>query len=142
MPVTTVILEGHILDSHTLSKVLDFIVARGGCYEILDLAVGCRPEDLSRAKLFVVADEPERFAEIVHFLEIQGGVVARPEEARLLAAPVDGVLPDDFYSTTNLETFVTIDGEELRVQEKKGSDLFFVKNQRQKSPTRPFRQPC
>lgn len=116
MPVTTVVLEGHILDSHTLSKVLDFIVARGGCYEILDLAVGCRPEDLSRAKLFVVADEPARFDEIVRFLELQGGVAARPEDARLLAAPADGVLPDAFYSTTNLETFVTINGEELRVR--------------------------
>lgn len=115
MLVKSVVMEGHILDSHTLSKVLDDILARGGCYEILDLAVGCRPEDLSRAKMCVGAERQEILDEILRRIELQGGVVARPENARLLAAPADGVFPDDFYSTTNLETFVTVDGGEIPV---------------------------
>jgi lysine-ketoglutarate reductase/saccharopine dehydrogenase-like protein (TIGR00300 family) len=116
MLVKTVILEGHILDSHTLSKVLDFILARGGSYEILDLNVGCRPEDLSRATMCVGAEQPEILAEIIQRIELQGGVVAQPENVRLQAAPADGVFPEDFYSTTNLETFVTLDGEEIPVR--------------------------
>ncbi len=115
MLVKTVVLEGHILDSHTLSKVLDFVLERGGSYEILDLAVGCRPEDLSRATMCVGAERPEILDEILRHIELQGGVVARPENVRLLAAPADGVFPEDFYSTTNLETFVTVDFEEIPV---------------------------
>jgi len=116
MLVKTVVLEGHILDSHILSKVLDFILERGGCYEILDLAVGCLPEDLSRAKLFIGAESQASLDEILRHVELQGGVIAPPENARLLPAPADGVFPEDFYSTTNLKTFVTVEGEELTVR--------------------------
>ncbi|MEW6428198.1 MAG: TIGR00300 family protein [Thermodesulfobacteriota bacterium] len=116
MLVKTVVLEGHILDSHTLSKVLDFILDRGGRYEILDLMVGSRPEDMSRASMCVGADSKALLDEILHHIELQGGTVARQENVRLQPAPADGVFPEDFYSTTNLETFVSLDGEELAVE--------------------------
>ncbi len=116
MLVKNVILEGHILDSHTLSKVLDYILAQGGSYEILDLAVGCRPEDLTRATMSVGAERRDILEKILGQIELQGGVVARQENVRLQGAPGDGVLPEDFYSTTNLETFVTVDGQELAVE--------------------------
>ena len=32
-------------------------------------------------------------------------------DARFVAAPADGVLPDDFFSTTNLPTYVKLEGE-------------------------------
>ena len=115
MLVKTVILAGHILDSHTLSKVLDFILARGGSYEILDLEVGCRPEDLSRATMCIGSENPEALAEILREIEAQGGVIAKPENVRLSVAPADGVFPEDFYSTTNLETYVTLEDEEIPV---------------------------
>ncbi|MDH3293865.1 MAG: TIGR00300 family protein, partial [Acidimicrobiia bacterium] len=37
-------------------------------------------------------------------------------EATLVAADVDGVLPEDFHSTTNFPTFVLIDGESVEVE--------------------------
>lgn len=38
-----------------------------------------------------------------------------PEDVKLEAAPADGVFPEGFYSTTNLETFVRMDGRWVRV---------------------------
>ena len=37
--------------------------------------------------------------------------LARAPDARFVAAPTDGVLPDDFFSTTNLPTYVRVDGK-------------------------------
>lgn len=39
------------------------------------------------------------------------GILANAPTARFLAAPADGVLPDGFFSTTNLPTYVKVNGE-------------------------------
>ena len=36
---------------------------------------------------------------------------AQASNARFLSAPADGVLPDGFFSTTNLPTYVKLDGK-------------------------------
>ena len=48
-------------------------------------------------------------------LQVHGANPVDPGTAPTRPAPTDGVFPDDFYSTTNLDTFVRLDGEWLRV---------------------------
>jgi lysine-ketoglutarate reductase/saccharopine dehydrogenase-like protein (TIGR00300 family) len=43
-----------------------------------------------------------------------GAVPLDPEDAQLVPAPADGVFPEGFYSTTNMETWVRISGEWVR----------------------------
>src|SRR5438034_6901695 len=59
MVTETVELTGHILDSLILPKVLDEILEREGRFEILEMAVGERPADMSRVRLRVEAAAPE-----------------------------------------------------------------------------------
>jgi len=116
MFVKKVILEGHILDSLTLSKILDHILKQGGHYELLDLDVGHRPADTSNASLCILADDPAKLNGILDFVRGQGGKVPEESDVTVEPAPADGVFPEGFYATTNLETFVRLNGEEIQVK--------------------------
>ena len=50
---TTLELDGHIIDSLLLAKVLDEILEDGADYTIVDVAIGRARTDLSRAVLAV-----------------------------------------------------------------------------------------
>ena len=52
--VKTIELKGHIIDSLTLSKVLDIISIHGGRAEILDVKIGMEKKDLSYAKIKII----------------------------------------------------------------------------------------
>lgn len=115
MYTETILLEGHILDSHTLSKVLDRIIRSGAGYEIMDLDVGRRSQDPSRAKLFLQSRDRQGLDALLEFIKSQGGVVPETRDVSLAPSPEDGVFPEGFYSTSNLETHITIEGREIRV---------------------------
>jgi lysine-ketoglutarate reductase/saccharopine dehydrogenase-like protein (TIGR00300 family) len=53
---------------------------------------------------------------IVHDLQQHGVELVEQHDARLEAALADGVFPEDFYSTTNLETFIRFDGRWVPVE--------------------------
>jgi lysine-ketoglutarate reductase/saccharopine dehydrogenase-like protein (TIGR00300 family) len=114
MTSDTVHLEGHIIDNHTLSRVLDLILLYGGSYEITRFRIGTRREEPSQAEIVVQANTT---ADLHHILQEIGQLGATPvaHEARWVPAPADGVFPDDFYSTTNLESFVRSEGQWLPI---------------------------
>src|SRR6266704_3580484 len=72
MVTETVELTGHILDSLILPKVLDEILEREGRFEILEMAVGERPADMSRVRLRVEAPAPETLEAILTRLRERG----------------------------------------------------------------------
>lgn len=109
-------LEGHIIDSLLLPRVLDDILERGGEYEILDFHMGRNKNDHSNAQLRVSAATEEQLDTILRYLHKHGVEMLDQENAHLEAAVVDGVFPEDFYSTTNLETFVRLDGHWITVE--------------------------
>ena len=114
MPSETVRLDGHIIDSLTLSKVLDLILRDGGQYRITNFKVGATRTDVSHAEIAVCADTPDALEHILHEIQ-QHGAARAAGEAQTEAAPADGVFPDGFYVTTNLETAVRVDGRWLPV---------------------------
>ncbi len=103
----TVTLEGHLLDSLLLSKVLDELTALGVEAEVVEAAVGVRREEPSRALIRIRAADEAALAEAEACLARHGfGAAAEGPEAALAPAPADGVLPEGFYATTNLPTRV------------------------------------
>ncbi|MDT8318295.1 MAG: TIGR00300 family protein [bacterium] len=116
MFVKTVIFEGHILDSLTLSKVLDRILEKKGRYELLDLKVGHKGGDGSSARVSILAEDQASLEAIMEEIKAQGGTFPEETNAALALSPGDGVFPDGFYSTTNLETYVRFGGEDIRVE--------------------------
>lgn len=109
-------LEGHIIDSRLLPRVLDEILERGGEYEILDFTVGRHKDDRSRAVLRVTASDARTLNVILHELQQHGAEILQGDDLATRPAPADGVFPEDFYSTTNLETFVRLDAGWIPVE--------------------------
>lgn len=108
-------LSGHIIDSLTLPRVLDAIMDRGGDYVVLELAVGKQARDTSTARVQVLSSSEETLAEILNEVCALGAELVGLSDVRTLPAPMDGVLPDGFYSTTNSPTEVRLGGEWVRV---------------------------
>jgi lysine-ketoglutarate reductase/saccharopine dehydrogenase-like protein (TIGR00300 family) len=109
-------LEGHLIDSLTLAKVLDQIVASGADYEMLEIDVGRTTLDTSRARLRVTASDERTLGELLAELQVHGANRTDHGDADLEPADHDGVLPSDFYATTNLPTWVRIEGRWVPVE--------------------------
>jgi lysine-ketoglutarate reductase/saccharopine dehydrogenase-like protein (TIGR00300 family) len=114
----TITLEGHIIDSDILRRVFSRIVEDGGEFEVLEFRVGKRNEDPSFARLSVGAPDPHVLDGILEHLSYLGATTV-VEDARLLPAEADGILPDDFYSTTNFDTVVRLGGQWVPVADQK-----------------------
>lgn len=110
-----IVLEGHIIDSLLLAKVLDLVLGSGGDYELLDVAIGKTSRDPSRAEIEIHASSEGELAALLARLHEHGAAPVAESDATLAPAPADGVLPDDFYSTTNLPTFVRVRGSWIPV---------------------------
>jgi lysine-ketoglutarate reductase/saccharopine dehydrogenase-like protein (TIGR00300 family) len=109
-------LEGHIIDSLLLPRVMDDILERGGEYRILRFRMGREKNDHSLALLRVTAPDEEQLKAILRDLQKHGVEIVEEDDAHLEPAPADAVFPEDFYSTTNLETFVRLDGRWIPVE--------------------------
>ena len=110
MVTEEITLEGHIIDSLILSKVLDEIEAYGAEYRIVEVQVGHTRDERSFARVAVSAASPEALSEVVAQIGRHGAIVQAAEDARLATADRDGVFPEGFYSTTNMRTFVRHEG--------------------------------
>src|SRR5918998_336846 len=106
---------GHIVDSLLLAKILDSILDAGCDYEIVDVSIGKTSLDASSARI-AVTGEDEVLGGLLDELQVHGANRAAQQDARLVAADQDGVLPAGFYSTTNLASGVRVDGTWLSVE--------------------------
>jgi lysine-ketoglutarate reductase/saccharopine dehydrogenase-like protein (TIGR00300 family) len=111
----TVELTGHLMDTGILARVLDDVLEYGGDYRIENLELGRQHEDESRAEIEIRAEDGELLDRIVMRLQTHGANAVDPGTATLRPAPSDGVFPEDFYSTTNLDTFVRLEKEWIPV---------------------------
>jgi lysine-ketoglutarate reductase/saccharopine dehydrogenase-like protein (TIGR00300 family) len=113
----SVTVTGHLMDTGILARILDDVLEYGGDYRIESLDLGRQHEDESRALIEISADESDRLDRILMRVQIHGANAVDPGTALTRPAPADGVFPDDFYSTTNLETLVRLDRDWLRVRQ-------------------------
>src|SRR4051812_6892345 len=104
------------MDTGVLARVLDDVLDYGGDYTIERFEVGKTHEDESQVRIAVHADTDEDLQRLLMRLQTHGVNQVDPGRATTRPAPADGVFPEDFYSTTNLETLVRLDREWLRVE--------------------------
>lgn len=109
-PYEDVRVEGHLIDSGIMSHVMDTIVGFDGEFESLSFEVGRTNDDVSVSELRVRGRDQAHLEEILGAIQPYGVVPINPDDAVLVAAPADGVFPDGFYATTNLETSVRLSG--------------------------------
>src|SRR6266480_8108576 len=134
----TLLLQGHIIDSLTFSKVLDRIMDREGRFHIEEIHVGQRKNERSRALLQIECKTQAKLDELLKELRNLGAEVLEKDDVKLAAAPQDGVLPDGFYATTNLETWIRMHGRWVRVSGEQMDAGIRVNRQRQQAETVRF----
>ncbi len=116
MPTETVELEGHIVDSLLLAKILDLILDSGADYRIEGFDLGRTNLDPSRATIEIRSDDQGALDALLEQLQVHGANRVGDADATLVAAEQAGVLPAGFYSTTNLATEVRVGGRWLAVE--------------------------
>jgi lysine-ketoglutarate reductase/saccharopine dehydrogenase-like protein (TIGR00300 family) len=112
----TVEVEGHIIDSLILAKVLDVILDAGADYRMVDVEIGRTNVDASRARLEIDAPDEETLARLLVELQVHGANRLAQSDATVAVADQAGVLPAGFYSTTNLPTAVRLSGRWVDVE--------------------------
>jgi lysine-ketoglutarate reductase/saccharopine dehydrogenase-like protein (TIGR00300 family) len=111
-------IEGHLIDSGILKYAFDKIVEYEGQFEILDFRIGKNNQETSKVRMLVKAKSQEQLADILGALEDFGAAVDW-EDCQFVQSQQDGLLPDDFYSTTNFDTHVKVKGEWFPVTNQK-----------------------
>ena len=106
----TVEITGHLMDTGVLARVLDDVLEYGGDYKVDRLDLGREHDDESYARIAVGADDGETLQRILNRVQIHGVNPVNAVDADLRPARADGVFPEEFYSTTNLDTEVRLDG--------------------------------
>jgi lysine-ketoglutarate reductase/saccharopine dehydrogenase-like protein (TIGR00300 family) len=101
-------LEGHIIDSWVLPKVWDAIMDLGGSFDLKEIRVGRKKDETSFARLKVMADDQQQLERIIGALQQFGAELVSRADVRTEPAPLNGALPDDFYSTTHMPTQVRL----------------------------------
>ena len=115
MDTEVVELQGHIIDSLILPRVLDEIVEAGVDYAIAAFEIGKGHDDPSFARIELRAERGALDRLLVRLADL-GATQPDTGDARLTPADSDGVFPEDFYSTTNLPTQVRVDGAWIDVE--------------------------
>ncbi|MGB8344279.1 MAG: TIGR00300 family protein [Ktedonobacteraceae bacterium] len=116
MPDELIELSGHIIDSWTLPRSWDIIMDRGGNFQVEEMRVGVSKTEPSYARMRVEAPTDEILERIVSELQQLGAILVHGNGIRTAFVEQDGVLPPDFYSTTNLPTQARLDGQWLDVE--------------------------
>jgi len=105
-------IQGHLLDSGLINQALDRSVEGGGCFQVLDFALGQQRHSPSSATIRVSAPDAEVLADLMAQLIDLGAesVEAEERDASLAVVEADGVAPDDFYVSTIYPAEVRLDG--------------------------------
>jgi lysine-ketoglutarate reductase/saccharopine dehydrogenase-like protein (TIGR00300 family) len=115
--VEDVEIQGHIIDSLILPKVLDEILTHEGSYVIKDIRIGQRQSDPSYARIEVRANSAERLRQILDSIHDHGAAPIAVRDCQTVPADMDGAFPEGFYSTTNFRTQVRLGSEWIDVED-------------------------
>jgi len=121
-------LTGHIIDSMILPKIFGAIYDLNGEFEVLEFRIGKTKNEYSHAHIRIFGKDRQHLDMILAELQKLGAVVTeKAVDAELIPAPDDGVLPDNFYSTTNHPTFIMINGEWIKTENQEMDKVIVIR---------------
>src|SRR6516165_10506699 len=94
--VEDVEVQGHIIDSLLLPKILDEILTNGGSYVIKDIRIGQKQTDLSYARVQVRAPSTDVLRTILDAIHDHGAAPVAVSDCKAEAADMDGAFPEGF----------------------------------------------
>jgi lysine-ketoglutarate reductase/saccharopine dehydrogenase-like protein (TIGR00300 family) len=110
-------LHGHIIDSLILPRIWDTIMRQGATFQVSEMRIGQSATEPSYARMAITAPTAQALDALLGDLERLGAEVVGTPDAQTEPVVQPGVLPDDFYATTNLPTEVRLDGAWVNVAE-------------------------
>lgn len=130
----TVNLQGHLLDTGLMKKIIDHISDAGCSFEIESFRAGLRHDQESASVINVAATSSEKLETLIALLMPMGiQVTDGDENVRLRTITQDGVAPADFYSTTIYPTDVRLNGRWVRASGQR-MDAFLIVSQKDGDP--------
>ena len=115
-PYEDVQIKGHLIDSLVMPQIMDHIMDLDGEFEVLTFDVGRHKDDPSNAVMRIFGRDAAHLDELLTAITSHGVVAVRPQDVVLETADMDGAFPVHFYSTTNLDTYVRLGAEWVRVE--------------------------
>jgi hypothetical protein len=126
-PFTIIELSGHIIDSLTLAKVIDRIQAAECNYQINDLQIGQKKNDMSTAQISLWPRNTETLNALLLDLKAYGVYPLEESAADMGACPADKVIPAGAYVRFMPPMEVQLNGQWQPVDQE-GDDLIIVVN--------------
>jgi lysine-ketoglutarate reductase/saccharopine dehydrogenase-like protein (TIGR00300 family) len=99
-----------------MNAMFDTVVRHDAAFDVLEFRIGRTNDEPSFVSMRVTAKNTGALTEVLEELVALGCRVARAEDAHLVPADRDACAPEDFYSTTNHQTFVRIGGQWVPVE--------------------------
>jgi lysine-ketoglutarate reductase/saccharopine dehydrogenase-like protein (TIGR00300 family) len=122
--------EGHLIDSQLLNLMFDTVVRHDAAFEVIEFRIGRTNEEPSFVSMRVTAKNGGELNDLLEELVTLGCRVARVEDAHTVLADRNGCAPEDFYSTTNHQTFVRRGGNWLAVDGQRMDAAIVIENER------------
>lgn len=122
--------EGHLIDSRLLNAIFDKVIARRCKFEVLHFEIGRTNEEISRLELKVKAPNDSTLRGLLEDLMPLGCHPHPDDEIVLKSITVKGVVPEDFYSTTNHQTLVRYEKQWVTVGRQRMDAVIRVKERR------------
>src|SRR5579875_3080677 len=98
--------QGHLIDSHIMEQIFDSVVEAGARFEVEHFSIGRTNSDPSSLRLRVEASTQEQMERMMTVLIGLGCTATDSGDAELKTTECDRCAPEDFYSTTNQQTYV------------------------------------
>lgn len=108
--------KGHLIDSMILTRIFDRIMDLKGEFEVEEFRIGRKKKDYSYARLLVKGESQAHLERMLEEVYRDGAIPVELETVEYTSSPKDKVLPDNFYSTTNHQTFVYLNGDWVEVE--------------------------
>lgn len=115
--ISVIEVNGHIIDSLTLPKIMDTILDMNAAYHIEEIKIGNKKEESSYARLAISSEDEETMSKILEKVTKQGATLLVEQNVTLKESFKDQTMPDDFYSTTNMKTDILLNGEWIAVKD-------------------------
>ena len=126
--VETVEAHGHLIDSHIMERIFDTVVEFQGRFDVEKFVIGRTNSDDSHLRLRLETPTRELMEQLVTQLLGLGCTPVDAGDADVRTAGKDCCAPEDFYSTTNNQTEVKVNGSWVTVAKQRMDALVVLKD--------------
>ena len=126
--VETVEAHGHLIDSHIMERIFDTVVEFQGRFDVEKFVIGRTNSDDSHLRLRLETPTRELMEQLVTQLLGLGCTPVDAGDADVRTAGKDCCAPEDFYSTTNNQTEVKVNGSWVTVAKQRMDAVVVLKD--------------